>query len=88
MDAGILGSGKWCPETESNRRHTPFQGVALPTELSGRTTRMFFKNAFRSIRPVRKRKFLFPALMGNFCKKPFSAQQKQPKKRAVVILKA
>jgi hypothetical protein len=25
----------WCPGTESNRRHTPFQGVALPTELPG-----------------------------------------------------
>ncbi len=26
---------KWCPGTESNRRHTPFQGAALPTELPG-----------------------------------------------------
>ena len=25
----------WWPETESNRRHKPFQGSALPTELSG-----------------------------------------------------
>lgn len=27
---------KWCPETESNRRHRDFQSLALPTELSGR----------------------------------------------------
>ena len=26
---------KWCPEPESNQRHTDFQSVALPTELSG-----------------------------------------------------
>ena len=25
----------WWPEAESNRRHTDFQSVALPTELSG-----------------------------------------------------
>ncbi len=25
----------WCPELESNQRHTDFQSVALPTELSG-----------------------------------------------------
>jgi hypothetical protein len=66
---------KWCPETESNRRHTPFQGVALPTELSGRTTELFCENAFRSIRPARKRKFLFPAGSGNSYKKPHGAQQ-------------
>lgn len=29
---------EWWPETESNRRHKPFQGSALPTELSGRPT--------------------------------------------------
>ena len=28
---------KWCPETESNRRHEDFQSSALPTELSGHT---------------------------------------------------
>lgn len=28
--------GKWWPETDSNRRRQPFQGCALPTELSGR----------------------------------------------------
>jgi hypothetical protein len=27
---------RWCPETESNRRHEDFQSSALPTELSGR----------------------------------------------------
>ena len=27
--------GFWCPEAESNRRHTDFQSVALPSELSG-----------------------------------------------------
>ena len=26
---------RWCPETESNRRHGDFQSPALPTELSG-----------------------------------------------------
>ena len=26
---------KWCLRTESNCRHTDFQSVALPTELSG-----------------------------------------------------
>ena len=26
----------WWPERESNLRHTDFQSVALPTELSGR----------------------------------------------------
>ena len=26
---------KWWPGTESNRRHKPFQGSALPTELPG-----------------------------------------------------
>ncbi len=26
---------KWCPETDSNRRHADFQSAALPTELSG-----------------------------------------------------
>ena len=26
----------WWPEVESNHRHTDFQSVALPTELSGR----------------------------------------------------
>ena len=33
----ILKSGpkKWWPGTESNRRHKPFQGSALPTELPG-----------------------------------------------------
>ena len=25
----------WWPGTESNRRHKPFQGSALPTELPG-----------------------------------------------------
>ncbi len=27
--------GKWCPETDLNRRHRDFQSLALPTELSG-----------------------------------------------------
>ena len=26
---------KWCPGTESNRRHEDFQSSALPTELPG-----------------------------------------------------
>ena len=26
---------EWWPGTESNRRHKPFQGSALPTELPG-----------------------------------------------------
>ena len=26
---------KWCPGTESNRRHRDFQSRALPTELPG-----------------------------------------------------
>ena len=30
-----LGGSKWWPEAGSNRRHTDFQSVALPTELSG-----------------------------------------------------
>ena len=29
-------SRKWCPGTESNRRHCDFQSHALPTELPGR----------------------------------------------------
>ena len=28
-------SRKWCPGTESNRRHCDFQSHALPTELPG-----------------------------------------------------
>ena len=28
----------WWPGTESNRRHKPFQGSALPTELLARVT--------------------------------------------------
>ncbi len=27
--------GKWCPGTDSNRRHADFQSAALPTELPG-----------------------------------------------------
>ena len=41
----------WCPETESNCRHTPFQGVALPTELSGHAKEFGCKKMFpRTIR--------------------------------------
>src|SRR3546814_9724958 len=29
------GGRKWCPGTESNRRHGDFQSPALPTELPG-----------------------------------------------------
>ena len=32
---------EWWPEVESNYRHTDFQSVALPTELSGRMGRGF-----------------------------------------------
>ena len=32
---------KWCPGTESNRRHEDFQSSALPTELPGRK-RIFY----------------------------------------------
>ena len=32
--------GKWCPETESNRRHEDFQSSALPTELSGHSAKV------------------------------------------------
>ena len=28
-----VSGGKWCRGTESNCRHQPFQGCALPTEL-------------------------------------------------------
>ena len=31
------GLHAWCPEQESNQRHTDFQSVALPSELSGLT---------------------------------------------------
>lgn len=31
----VLWRGKWCPGTESNRRHHDFQSCALPTELPG-----------------------------------------------------
>jgi hypothetical protein len=31
------GFKKWCPGTESNRRHKDFQSFALPTELPGLT---------------------------------------------------
>src|SRR6202012_3633424 len=33
---GALGAHRWCPGTESNRRHGDFQSPALPTELPGR----------------------------------------------------
>ena len=32
--------GRWSPESDLNRRPRPYQGRALPTELSGRTKRM------------------------------------------------
>ena len=35
------GIFKWWVGTESNRRHMPFQGIALPTELPTRETRVF-----------------------------------------------
>jgi hypothetical protein len=35
FDGGVWKRG-WWPERESNLRHTDFQSVALPTELSGR----------------------------------------------------
>src|SRR3546814_13308506 len=36
MDAGgRVKKNKWCPGTESNRRHCDFQSHALPTELPG-----------------------------------------------------
>ena len=33
--AGCSKKNKWCPGTESNRRHCDFQSHALPTELPG-----------------------------------------------------
>ena len=33
----LQGRGKWCRGTESNCRHQPFQGCALPTELPRHT---------------------------------------------------
>ena len=50
-DAGLkyLNEGdeltfEWWPGTESNRRHKPFQGSALPTELPGlfKTYKLFY----------------------------------------------
>ena len=34
-EMGELVHCKWCPEVDLNHRHTDFQSVALPTELSG-----------------------------------------------------
>ena len=39
-----LGGRKWWPEAGSNRRHTDFQSVALPTELSGHDVYMTLLN--------------------------------------------
>ena len=36
MGCSGVQKDRWCPETESNRRHEDFQSSALPTELSGR----------------------------------------------------
>ncbi|GBH14492.1 hypothetical protein KPSA3_00382 [Pseudomonas syringae pv. actinidiae] len=38
---------RWCPETESNRRHGDFQSPALPTELSGQrgALNVFFRRS-------------------------------------------
>ena len=36
---------RWCPGTESNRRHEDFQSSALPTELPGQKD--FSYNAYR-----------------------------------------
>ncbi len=36
IDLNLINQPKtWWPGTESNRRHKPFQGSALPTELPG-----------------------------------------------------
>ena len=36
MESFAMTAIEWWPEVESNHRHTDFQSVALPTELSGR----------------------------------------------------
>src|SRR5436190_1252610 len=42
------GVEKWCPGTESNRRHEDFQSSALPTELPGRKVKILLKKSGES----------------------------------------
>ena len=44
----------WWPEVELNHRHTDFQSVALPTELSGPLKRGFCSITWSSTTAVRK----------------------------------
>lgn len=47
-----LGKG-WCPDADSNHGHADFQSAALPTELSGPTSRITPKALIRTLRAVR-----------------------------------
>ena len=44
---GCLWRGRWCPGTESNRRHRDFQSRALPTELPGPLLPRWARRAYR-----------------------------------------
>ena len=56
----ILGGiTRWCPETESNRRHGDFQSPALPTELSGQRRLLNHISPFQSRKFCLKRAYFF-----------------------------
>ncbi len=53
---------RWCPETESNRRHGDFQSPALPTELSGQRRLLNHISPFQSRKFCLKRAYFFITL--------------------------
>ncbi len=57
--SNFWGITRWCPETESNRRHGDFQSPALPTELSGQRRLLNHISPFQSRKFCLKRAYFF-----------------------------